>query len=179
MAAEVEFDFQRYVAIRKGQAEKRARDGAAYAYRGEHRIRRTLYVARPVAIAIEATVRQWQARARDELLASGVKASASDHPRAYRAALRCAAALEIPAPSVYVAGDDLEPQALGTDEEAYAVVSTRTVDALDDDELAFAIGHVMGHIHNGQVALTTALYYLSHDAAFYVRWIVQPAILAL
>ena len=177
--AEVEFDFQRYVAIRRGQAEKRARDGAAYAYRGEHRIRRTLAVARPVAIAIEATVRQWQARARDELLASGVKATASDHPRAYRAVLRGARALEIPAPTIYVSGDELEPQALGTDEEAYVVISAKTLDALDDDELAFAIGHTLGHIHNGQVTLTTALYYLSHDAAFYVRWIVQPAILTL
>jgi len=176
---EVEFDFQRYVALRRGQAEKRARDGAAYSYRGEHRIRRTLTVARPVAIAIEATVRLWQSKARDELFASGVKATAADHPRAHQLVARGARTLGIPAPPTYVAGDGLEAHALGTDEEAYLVVPPKALETFDDDELTFALGHALGHIHNGQVVLTTALYYLSHDAAFYVRWVVQPAILAL
>jgi Zn-dependent protease with chaperone function len=176
---EVEFDFQRYVALRRGQAEKRARDGAAYAYRGEHRLRRTLSVARPVAIAIEGTVRLWQSKARDELLASGVKATATDHPRVHQLAARAARALGMAAPPTYVAGEGLDVLALGTDEESYVVVPPTAADAFDDAELAFALGHALGHVHNGQVVLTTALYYLSHDAAFYVRWVVQPAILAL
>jgi Zn-dependent protease with chaperone function len=178
---EVEFDFQRYVALRRGLAEKRARDGAAYSYRGEHRIRRTLTVARPVAIAIEATVRLWQSKARGELFASGVKATTSEQPRAHQLVARAARTLGIPAPPLYVAAakDGLEAHALGTDEEAYLVLPPNALEAFTDDELLFVLGHAIGHIHNGQVVLTTALYYLAHDAAFYVRWVVQPAILAL
>jgi Zn-dependent protease with chaperone function len=53
------------------------------------------------------------------------------------------------------------------------------VDHLTDDELTFVVGHECGHIHNNHVVYLTALHYLTQAAALYVRWIVQPAILAL
>ena len=70
---EIDLDFGHYVAMRRGAAEVRARDGAVYAYSGEHRVRRTLAMARPVTLAIEATVRMRQTVTRSELLGSAVK----------------------------------------------------------------------------------------------------------
>jgi Zn-dependent protease with chaperone function len=178
---EVELDFGRYVALRRGLAEARARDGAAYAYSGEHRVRRTLAMARPVTLAIEATVRMWQTVKRSELLGSAVKVTDQQFPRLHQIATRCAGTLHIPTPAIYVspAIGELNAHTLGTDEDAYIVVNGALVDHLSDEELTFVIGHECGHIHNNHVVFSTALHYLTSAAAFYVRWIVQPAILAL
>jgi Zn-dependent protease with chaperone function len=181
LPGEVDLDFARYVALRRGAAETRARDGAAYAYTGEHKVRRALMFARPVTLAIEATVRLWKNVARAELLGSSVKVTDQQFPKVYEIVARCAATLHIPVPTVYVAPalGTLDAHTLGTDEDAYIVLNAALVDHLDADELAFVIGHECGHIHNNHVVYTTALYYLTHAAAFYVRWVVQPAILAL
>lgn len=178
---EVDLDFSRYVALRRGDAETRARDGAAYAYAGEHKVRRTLAYARPVTLAIEATVRLWQNVARAELLGSAVKVTNQQFPRLYAVAARCAATLHIPVPAVYVtpALGELNAHTLGTNEDSYIVVNGALVDHLTDDELTFVIGHECGHIHNSHVVFGTALHYLTAAAAFYIRWTVQPAILAL
>jgi Zn-dependent protease with chaperone function len=178
---EVDLDFQRYVAMRRGAAEARAREGAAYAYSGEHRVRRTLAMARPVTLAIEATVRLWQNVARTELLGSAVKVTDQQFPRLHAIAARCSQMLHIPLPAVYVAPSigELNAHTLGTDEDAYIVLDAALVDHLTDEELAFVLGHEHGHIHNSHVVFSTALHYLTTAASFYVRWIVQPAILAL
>ena len=85
---DVELDFSRYVALRRGLAEARARDGAAYAYSGEDRVRRTLAMARPVTLAIEATVRMWQTVKRSELLGSSVKVTDQQFPRLHGGSLQ-------------------------------------------------------------------------------------------
>jgi Zn-dependent protease with chaperone function len=178
---EVDLDFRKYVTLRRGAAELRARDGAAYSYSGEMRVRRTLSMARPVTLAIEATVRLWQSVARNDLLGSAVKVTDQQFPRLYAIAARCAAILHIPVPAVYVspAIGELNAHTLGTDEDAYIVVNGALIDHLTDEELTFVLGHECGHIHNSHVVFSTALHYLTEAAAFYVRWIVQPAILAL
>ena len=179
--AEVDLDFGRYVLRRRGAAEAQVRDGAVYAYSGEHKVRRTLAMARPVTLAIEATVRLWQTVARSELLGTAVKVTDAQFPRLHAIAARCAAVLHIPTPAVYVspAIGELNARTLGTEEDAYIVVNGALIDHLTDDELTFVIGHECGHIHNGHVVFATALHYLTEAASFYVRWIVQPAILAL
>jgi Zn-dependent protease with chaperone function len=174
----VDLDFERYVRERRGAAAQRAREGAAYAYTGEHRVRRTLAMARPVTLAIEATGRLWQSRARAEILGSAAKATDVQHPRVHLAAARCAAALHIPAPAVYVR-PGTDALTLGTEDDSYIVLGASLVDQLSDEELTFVVGHECGHLHNNHIVLTTALHYLTEAAAFYVRWIVQPAALAL
>jgi Zn-dependent protease with chaperone function len=178
---DIDLDFGRYVALRHKAAERRARDGASYAYSGEYKIRRALAMARPVTLAIEATVRLWKNVARAELLGSAVKVTGQQFPRLYDIAVRCADTLGIPVPALYVAPTlgELNAHTLGTDEDAYIVIGAPLVDHLTDAELTFVIGHECGHIHNNHVVYTTALYYLSEAAAFYVRWVVQPAILGL
>ena len=180
-AGDVDLDFTRYIALRRGAAEKRSRDGAAYAYTGEYRVRRALQAAKPVTLAIEATVRMWKSVAKAELLGTAVKVTDQQFPRLYQLTARCAETLQIPVPAVYVSPTigELNAHTLGTDEDSYIVLNAALVDHLNDDELTAVIGHECGHIHNNHVVYSTALYYLIVAASFYVRWIVQPAILAL
>jgi Zn-dependent protease with chaperone function len=178
---EVDLDFARYIAQRRGSAAARARDGAAYAYSGEEKVRRALSYARPVTLALEATVRLWKSMAKSELLGSSVKVTGEQFPKLRQIAERCADTLHIPVPSIYVtpAIGELSAHTLGTNEDAYIVINAALIDHLSEQELAFVVGHECGHIHNNHVVYTTALYYLTVSASFYVRWIVQPAILAL
>ena len=180
-ASDVDFDFTRYIALRRGAAEKRSRDGAAYAYTGEYRVRRALQAAKPVTLAIEATVRLWKSIERAKLLGTAVKVTDQQFPRIYQMTARCAEILQIPQPSVYVGagGGALNAHTLGTDEDAYIVLNAEIIDHLSDPELMAVLGHECGHIHNNHVVYATALHYLSVSASFYVKWIVQPAILAL
>ncbi len=178
---EVDLDFLRYIALRRGAIEKRVREGSAYAYSGEGRWRRTLALAKPVTLAVEATVRLWQTVKRAELLGVSVKVTEQQFPRLHKIVARCAQTLSIAPPAIYVAPDigQLNAHTLGTDDDAYIVLNAALVDHLSDEELTFVIGHECGHIHNNHVVYATALHYLTSAASFYVRWIVTPAILAL
>lgn len=180
-AEDVDLDLARYIALRRGAAQQRVRDGSAYAYSGERRIARAALSVRPVTLALEATVRLWKSVKQADLLGSAVKVTDQQFPRLYQIAERCAATLQIAVPTLYVAPElsRLNAQTLGTDEDAFIVLNAALVDHLSDSELAFVIGHECGHIQNNHVVFTTTLYYLNVAAAFYVRWIVQPAVIAL
>jgi Zn-dependent protease with chaperone function len=177
----VDFDFARYIAQRRGQVEQAARDGAAYAYSGELKVRRTLAAARPVVIVLEATTRLWRDVARAELLGTSIKVTDQQFPRVHEAARKAAQALRVRLPPVYVAPASwsLRARALGMDDSPYIVVNATAAESLTDIELVAAIGHELGHVQNNHVLFVTALHYLSQSAAFFVRWVVQPAIMAL
>ncbi|MBP6742206.1 MAG: hypothetical protein KA244_05135, partial [Deltaproteobacteria bacterium] len=64
----VDFDFQRYVARKKGARAAQVREGAAYAYPGDVRLLRTLDKLRPVSLVLEETGRLWKSVARAEVL---------------------------------------------------------------------------------------------------------------
>lgn len=181
MTVGVDFDFARYLQEKRGQLAQRARDGAAYSYAGERKVRRTLTAARPVTMAIEATTRLWRDVARAELLGSSVKVTDQQFPRVHDAARRAGDALRMKPPPVYVAPTTwgLRARALGTDDAPYIVVNADLADQLTDAELTAAIGHELGHVQNGHILYTTALHYLTQSAVFFVRWIVQPAIMTL
>lgn len=177
----VSFDFARYIAYRKGQIAQRAQDGAAYSYAGERKVRRTLGSARPVAIAIEATTRLWRGSAKTELLATATRASGDRHPRVAESLRKAARALRLEPPQVYVTPPDsrITVHALGTNDEALVFINQSLAERLAPAELTAAIGHELGHVQNNQVLHATALYYLTHSAAMFVRWVVQPAIMTL
>jgi Zn-dependent protease with chaperone function len=181
MTVGVDFDFARYVAARRGQVEQRAREGAAYAYSGERKVRRGLATARPVSMALEATTRVWRDAARAELIGTSIKVSDQQYPRVWEAGKKAAAALRMGIPAIYVApaGQNIKARALGTDDAVYLVIGAQVADALSDAELVAIVGHELGHIQNSHVVYATALHYLNHGAIFFVRWIVQPAIMAL
>jgi Zn-dependent protease with chaperone function len=64
-------------------------------------------------------------------------------------------------------------------EEVFIMVHSALVDHYTDEELLTVIGHECGHVHNQHVVYLTALYYLTHMAGIFVRWAVEPALIAL
>jgi Zn-dependent protease with chaperone function len=176
----IDFDFARYVAVRRGQVEQRAREGAAYSFAGERRMRRALSSMRPVTMALEATTRLWKNVAKTELLGSSVKVTDQQFPRIYQAAHRAGEALNMRPPPIYAArAGGITCKALGTEDDAYVVVSARLAETLDDAELTAAMAHELAHIQNSHVLYGTALHYLTTSAIMFVRWVVQPAIMTL
>jgi Zn-dependent protease with chaperone function len=183
----VDFDFPRWLAARRGVMERQFRDGATYAYAGERAFRRTLAFARPVTMALEASTRLWRDVARNELLGTAIKVSDSQDPnlaRVYDAAKAAGAALRVRVPVVFAtaAGSPLKNirvKVLGTDDAPHLIVDLATAEQLEDAELVAAIAHELAHVQNGHIVFATALHYLTSNAAFFVRWIVQPAVITL
>lgn len=160
--------------------EQSAREGAVYAFEGERKFRRTLVMARPVTMAIEATTRLWRDVARTELLGTAVKVSDSQYPRVFEAAKRAGAALNVRVPVIFAApSTSIKVKVLGTDDSPHLIVNLELAEKLADDELVAAIGHELAHVQNGHILFATALHYLNNSAAFFVRWAVQPAIMTL
>lgn len=180
MSVGVDFDFARWLAARRGSMEQSAREGAAYAFTGERKFRRTLAMARPVTMALEATTRLWRDVARTELLGTAVKVTDQQYPRVWRAAKAAGAALRVPVPVVFAAPtSSIKVKVLGTEDAPHLIVNLDLAEKLDETELIAAIGHELGHVQNGHILYATALHYLTSSAAFFVRWVVQPAIMTL
>lgn len=180
MSVGVDFDFARWLAARRGAMEQQAREGAAYAFSGERKFRRTLAVARPVTMALEATTRLWRDVARTELLGTAVKVSDQQYPRVFAAAKAAGEALRVRVPVVFAApSSSIKVKVLGTEDAPHLIVNLELAEKLDDTELVAAIAHELAHVQNGHILYTTALHYLNNSAAFFVRWVVQPAIMTL
>jgi Zn-dependent protease with chaperone function len=180
MSSGVDFDFARWIAARRGAMEQSAREGAAYAFAGERKFRRNLNIARPVTIALEATTRLWRDVARTELLGTAVKVSDQQYPRVFEAAKAAGAALRVRVPVIFAApSSSIKVKVLGTDDAPHLIVNLELAEKLDDTELIAAIAHELAHVQNGHILYTTALHYLNTGAAFFVRWVIQPAIMTL
>jgi Zn-dependent protease with chaperone function len=177
----IDFDFARYVAYRRGLVEQRAREGGAYSYAGERKVRRALASARPVTLALEATTRLWKHAAKTDLLADAVHVTDEQFPALYHAARQASRPLGLEPPPVYVLppGSEIRARVLGTNDDCHVMVNAEVLDSLSERELVAVIGHELGHIQNNHVIYTTALYYLRHSAGLLVRWAVQPAIVTL
>src|ERR1041384_7204626 len=101
MSVGVDFDFAKWIAARRGSQEQQQRDGATYAFAGERKFRRTLMIARPVTMALEATTRLWRDVARQELLGAAVKVTDQQYPRVFNAAKAAGHALRVRVPAVF------------------------------------------------------------------------------
>jgi Zn-dependent protease with chaperone function len=180
MSVGVDFDFTKWIAVRRGSLEQQQREGATYAFSGERKFRRTLTIARPVTMALEATTRLWRDSARTELLGHAVKVTDQQYPRVYEAAKAAGAALRVRVPVIFAAPtSSIKIKVLGTEDAPHLIVNLALAERLDDTALVAAIAHELGHVQNGHIFYATALHYLTHSAAFFVRWVVQPAIMTL
>lgn len=176
----VDFDFARWLVARRNKEEQQAREGATYAFSNERRFRRTLSMARPVTMALEATTRLWRDVARTELLGTAVKVTDQQYPRVWAAAKAAGEALRVRVPPVFAAPvGGIKVKVLGTEDAPHLIVNLELADQLDETELVAAIAHELGHVQNGHILYATALHYLTSSAVFFVRWMVQPAIMTL
>lgn len=180
MSAGVDFDLARWIAARRGSMEQQAREGATYAYVGERTFRRTLAMARPVTMALEATTRLWRDVARTELLGTAVKVSDSQYPRVWRAAKIAGERLRVRVPPIFAAPNkSFKVKILGTEDAPHLIVNLDLAESLEETDLVAAIAHELAHVQNGHILFATALHYLNNSAAFFIRWVVQPAIMTL
>jgi Zn-dependent protease with chaperone function len=178
---QIDLSFPRYVAARKGAADARAREGAAYAYGGDLKVRATLDRVRPVTLAVVAAVRLWQTVEKTRMLGTAVKVTPKQFPRIFALAERCADTLRIPVPTVYVSPEigALNAHTFGTADDPCIVVNAALIDHLSEPEMLDVLGHECGHIQNNHVVYVTTLHFLRHAANVFLRWTVKPAVLAL
>src|SRR5262249_26691771 len=118
-----DFDFQRYVERRKGERAAERREGSAYAYAGDQRVRRVIARLRPVTLALEASAKLWKAPARAELLGTSVRVTERSYPRVHKAAEQAAARLHVAMPPIAaspLAG--ISVHTFGTDDEPYVLL---------------------------------------------------------
>jgi Zn-dependent protease with chaperone function len=177
----IDLSFSRYVAARKGALSARSREGAAYAYAGDLKIRQALGRIRPVTLAVEATVRFWQTVEKSRMLGTAVKVTDKQFPNLYKLAVSCAETLQIPVPTLYVSPNIglLNAHTFGTADDAYIVLNAALIDHLTEPELLDVIGHECGHIQNEHAVYLTTLYFLTQAGGTLLRWGAKPAVLAL
>ena len=177
----IEYSFPRFVAARKGDAAAQLREGAAYAYGGDIKVRAALEKLRPVTLAIEAAIRFWTSVGKSSLLGNSVRVSERQFPRIHAVLSRAADALQIDLPALYVS-PSLQPlrvHTLGTADDPAIVLGSGLPDHLSEEELLSAIGHACGHIQNNHAPYTTALYVLTKSKNLIVKWAAKPAALGL
>jgi hypothetical protein len=181
VASRIDFDFPGYVAARKGEAAARIREGAAYAYGGDLKVRAALERVRPVTLAMEAGVRFWHSVGKQKLLGNAVRVGAKQFPEVAQLVVQCAEALQIEPPALYISPKltYLDVETLGTSDEVAIVLGTGLPTHLSPVELTAVIGHACGSIQNNHVPYLTALYLLRKGGSKIVRWAAQPAVLGL
>jgi len=159
---------------------KRDPQANAYAYKLDRQSRQAFDNARPVALAVEASVRLFKTLGQHQLLGSAVKVGDKQFPRIHSLTRTAADALAIPIPDVFILNNPtFNAGTFGTNDNSFITIHSGLVDAYSDEELLAVIGHECGHIHNAHVAYLTALHYLTYMAGMFLPWVLQPALVAL
>jgi Zn-dependent protease with chaperone function len=182
MAQTPQLDFEAFVARKKAERSTGGAEttGHEYTYTFDRQSRIAFENTKPVALAVEASVRLFKQLGKHQLLGNAVKVSDRQFPRIYRITKTACDTLEIAMPQVFVVNSPVfNAGTLGTNEDSFIMVHSALVDHYSDEELLTVIGHEAGHIHNSHVAYLTALHYLTYMAGMFLPWILQPALVAL
>ncbi len=171
--------------LRRPQEIRALGQGAAataheYTYTFDRQSRVAFENTKPVALAVEASVRLFKQMGQSQLLGQAVEVSERQFPRIHALAMTASDTLQIAMPQVFVVNSPAStPARYGTNEDSFMIVHSALVDQYSDEELLTVIGHECGHIHNSHVAYLTALHYLTYMAGMFLPWILQPALVAL
>ncbi|MGZ3551498.1 MAG: RDD family protein [Vulcanimicrobiaceae bacterium] len=96
--------------------------------------------------------------ARGRLVGSSVRIHEAQYPELFAIVKRCAAALELPMPMVFVREDYTVPViAVGLGEPYSLIVSSVWLEHFRDDEMTFMVGRELGHIASGHTRFTSLL----------------------
>jgi Zn-dependent protease with chaperone function len=182
MAIAPELDFAAFVARKRNERVNGALATSAhdYAYISDKQTRAAFERMRPVELVIGSSVRMFKQVWKHELLGHSVKVSERQFPRIQAIVKQCADTLDIAMPAVYIVNQPtLNAATYGTNDDSFIMVHSALIDHFTDEELLTVIGHECGHIHNSHVVYLTALHYLTRMAGVFVRWAVEPALIAL
>ncbi len=95
---------------------------------------------------------------RGRLVGSSVRIHETQYPQLFAVVKRCAAALSLPMPVVFVREDYNVPVlAVGLGEPYSLVISSNWIEHFKDDELTFMVGRELGHIASGHTRFTSLL----------------------
>jgi Zn-dependent protease with chaperone function len=182
MAQAPELDFEAFVARRRAERTGGSAEttGHEYTYTFDRQSRVAFENTKPVALAVEASVRLFKHIGKHQLLGHAVKVSERQFSRVYGITKAASDTLQITMPQVFVVNSPVfNAGTLGTNEDSFIMVHSSLLEQYTDEELLSVIGHECGHIHNSHVAYLTALHYLTYMAGMFVPWILQPALVAL
>jgi len=182
MAQAPQLDFDGFVARRRADRSTGGIEttGHEYTYTFDRQSRMAFESTRPVAYAVEASVRLFKQMGKHQLLGNAVRVSERQFPRIHRITQKACDTLQIGMPQVFVVNSPVfNAGTLGTNEDSFMIVHSALIDQYTDEELLTVIGHECGHIHNSHVSYLTALHYLTYMAGMFVPWILQPALIAL
>jgi hypothetical protein len=182
MAQAPQLDFEAFVARKRAERAGGSAEttGHEYTYTFDRQSRIAFENTKPVALAVEASVRLFKQIGMHQLLGHAVKVSDRQFSRIHTITKTACDTLQIRMPQVFVVNNPVfNAGTLGTNDDSFIMVHSALVDQYNDDELLTVIGHECGHIHNSHVAYLTALHYLTYMAGMFVPWILQPALVAL
>ena len=109
----------------------------------------------------------WNERGfRVSYLAGSIRVDHRQYPRVHQRFMEAARTLDIPEPpELYVHQSPIiHGQAIGMD-KPFIVISTASVEKLDDDELRAMLGHELGHVRSGHAVYKTIMMILTRWAA--------------
>ena len=182
MAQAPQLDFEAFVARKRSERASGGAEttGHEYTYTFDRQSRVAFENTKPVALAVEASVRLFKQLGKHQLLGHAVKVSDRQFSRIHRITKTACDTLQIAMPQVFVVNSPVfNAGTLGTNDDSFIMVHSALVDQYTDEELLTVIGHECGHIHNSHVAYLTALHYLTYMAGMFLPWILQPALVAL
>src|ERR1700722_625300 len=182
MAQAPQLDFEAFVARKRSERTSGGAEttGHEYTYSFDRQSRVAFENTKPIALAVEASVRLFKQLGRHQMLGHAVRVGERQFPRIHRITRRACDTLQIREPQVFVVNSPtFNAGTLGTNEDSFILIHSALVEHYSDEELATVIGHECGHIHNSHAAYLTALHYLTYMAGMFVPWILQPALLAL
>lgn len=113
-----------------------------------------------------------------DLMGSAVKVSETQFPEIHRLILNISQVLGVEPPPVYLAESPvLNAGTFGTDEKnVYVVVTRGLIEVVRPKELAFVIGHEIGHIKSEHVLYHTMAQWLANAGIFALRKLPFPGI---
>ena len=182
MAQAPQLDFEAFVARRRAERTGGGAEttGHEYTYTFDRQSRVAFENTKPVALAVEASVRLFKHIGKHQLLGHAVKVSERQFSRVHGITKTASDTLQITMPQVFVVNSPtFNAGTLGTNDDSFIMVHSALLEQYTDEELLTVIGHECGHIHNSHVAYLTALHYLTYMAGMFVPWILQPALVAL
>lgn len=116
---------------------------------------------------VKAFFGMWNERGfRLSFLAGAIRVDHRQYPRVYQRYAEAAAVLDVAElPELYVAQDPIiNGSAIGMN-KPFIVITTATVEKLDDDELRAMLGHELGHVGSGHAVYKTIMMILTRWAA--------------
>lgn len=164
----IDLDFAAFVATRRSEHAVHLADGVPdYSFALDRELRRHLSSMQPLRFLLGIVVRSVEPIQQQLNLMRAIRVGPKQYPRIHLIAEECACRLGIGTPRIFLQGGEfLNAWTFATDDVHPSIVlTTRIVQALDEDEITAIIGHECGHIHNLHGAYATLIALLANPAA--------------